>query len=205
MTREHWRPRTATHEDITGSAATSLAPYLDSGEVLRWSGRPRQGFVLRGSDWFLIPFSLLWGGFAVFWEIMAIAGGPGFFMVWGIPFVVIGVYMIAGRFFADRLIRSRTVYGITDSRAIILSGFSGKQVKSLSLRTLTDVSLSESRNRSGTITFGAVPPGAAFMQGFPMPGAANGMPAQFELIDDARAVYDVIRDAQAAPTNVSSQ
>jgi hypothetical protein len=95
-----------------------LQPYLRPGERLLWSGRPDPGVWFTPADAFLIPFSILWGGFAIFWEA-GVSGGPVFGVVWGIPFVAVGVYMIVGRFFYKRHRKKRTCYGITDRRAIV--------------------------------------------------------------------------------------
>jgi hypothetical protein len=93
---------------INQDSLLAIQPELTSGESLLWAGQPNSGVIFHKEDLFLIPFSLLWGGFAIFWE-GAVAGYWGssgtrsghawvFGMIWGIPFVLIGQYMIWGRF-----------------------------------------------------------------------------------------------------------
>jgi len=89
-----------------------------------------------------------------FWEGAVIKGNaPWFFKLWGIPFVVVGLYIIIGRFFVDARIRRATAYGVTSDRVIMISGFPRRTVKSVSLLSLSEISFAE--DGSGTITLGS--------------------------------------------------
>ncbi len=100
-----------------------LEPLIRSGERIRWTGRPDPAVNLTPVDAFMIPFSLLWCGFAVFWLTMAInRGAPIFFIVFGAVFVLVGLYFVFGRFLFKRWGKRSTVYGLTDSRAIVTRG-----------------------------------------------------------------------------------
>jgi hypothetical protein len=180
---------------------------LETGERLLWSGQPRQGLLLRSGDWFMIPFSLLWGGFAIFWELgvlgmVAMGGSPQPMSVvmalFGIPFVLVGLYMIVGRFFVDARARANTYYGVTDHRAIIVSGLLSRRVTSLPFRGMLQITINENSDRSGTITFGQPVPFAFMSQGMIWPGMESQMVPSFSLIENAKDVYRQIREAQNA-------
>ncbi len=195
---------------MTPSTEDILTSRLDPGERLLWAGRPRGGVRFRAQDAYLIPFSLLWGGFAIFWEFMAVtqtsrARGPvgTVFPLFGVPFVLVGLNFIFGRFFSDARRRSRTYYGVTSERIIIvIGGLFSHQTKSLQLRTLADVSLTERGDGSGSITFGPTHYMNALSPGAGWPGSGRYAPPSFEFIERAKEVYDIIYDAQrATPVN----
>jgi hypothetical protein len=177
---------------------TSFRFALDRGERQLWAGVPRRGLVLRASDALLIPFSVMWAGFAVFWESSVLRdGAPTFFALWDIPFVLVGLYITIGRFFMDAARRARTTYAVTSERIIIEVEGVGPwrgATRSLPLRTLGEVAVRERADGSGTITFGPLPPFGASFAGSSWPGAPQ-VPS-FDLIPDVRRVCDIIRDAQ---------
>jgi hypothetical protein len=150
---------------------------------------------LRSSDGFAIPFSLLWGRFAIFWEYNVLTSkAPVFFGIWGIPFVLIGLYLIVGRFFLEANQRAKTYYGLTNQRVIVVSGLFSHAVKSLQLRTMADLSLTEWRDGNGTITFGATDSAWQGRSGWP--GASRYAVPRFDSITGAREVFERVRAAQ---------
>ena len=181
------------------SISEDIRRELSTGEQVRWWGRPRQGIVLRGTDVFVIPFSLLWCGFAVFWELSVLQSpnAPAFFVLWGVPFVMAGIYFVMGRFFVEAKQRSKTFYAVTNERVLIVSGIFSRKVKSLNLRTLSDISLSERSNGEGSISFGPQQPFASMLGGMSgWPGAEQFIGPRFDLVPNAKSVYDIIRNVQ---------
>ena len=175
---------------------TELKSVLGQNEPLLWTGRPKIGIIFRSTDAFLIPFSILWCGFAIFWESTAIAGGaPFFFMLWGIPFVGIGLYMVVGRFFIDARKRRNTIYAITPDRILIRSGVFNTEVTSLNIRTISDINFTQKSDGSGTIVLGPenIRQGR-MMQGMEWPGVKQT--PRLEMIEDAKKVYDIIIEQQ---------
>lgn len=178
-----------------------LQPYLLTGELVLWSGRPNQGLALSGKDALLIPFSLMWGGFAIFWNAMVwfassdtqSGGNPGwFFKLWGIPFLIIGIYIIIGRFFHDAHIRKKLTYAVTSQRILALRG---SKIISLDIHRLPRLELSENRDGTGTISFEASNMMAmGGMNGFSWWVPALGGGAQFLRIENPRKVYELIRN-----------
>ena len=179
--------------------AQPFQPYLFSGERVLWSGQPKQGVVLSGKDPFLIPFSLLWGGFAIFWNVMvwlpsASSGGESvwFFKLWGLPFLVVGLYLIAGRFFHDAHIRKTLLYAVTNQRILTLRG---AKIISLDIHRLPRLELSEHHDGTGNLAFEASNPfSMGRMNGLSWWLPSTGASSQFFRIGEPRKVYEIIRN-----------
>jgi hypothetical protein len=176
-----------------------FSSYLAPREIIRWTGQPQQGLVLRPIDALLIPFSILWCAFAVFWETTVWrGGGPIFFMLWGGAFVCVGLYFVFGRFFADAYMRSKTHYALTDQRALILGVLSGNDLTTIDLRSTSEIRYQDIDGSRGSIAFG------------PDPGPFRGVgiwhstsrhaPAFFRT-PDASGAYRLIQAAKSAPSN----
>ncbi|UXI66330.1 PH domain-containing protein [Tahibacter amnicola] len=160
---------------------------LLAGERVLWVGKPQTGLLIRPSDALLIPFSLMWGGFAIFWEWMVIqSNAPLVMRLWGIPFVLIGLYLMVGRFFFDSYRRARTQYAVTDRRVLIIEHVFGQHLRSLPLERLSAITLSRHGDGSGTIQF----PGTEERT-----GRGRQLPPQFDHIPDAEKTHRLIEEA----------
>ncbi|MDX2200053.1 MAG: hypothetical protein SF069_13915 [Phycisphaerae bacterium] len=111
----------------------------------------------------IVLFAIPWTAFAVFWTAAAGwgtskaetgAGFFGFFPLFGVPFILIGLGMLASPFWARRNAR-RSAYVLTDRRAILIAaGWSGSvTVRSFGPDRLTDLRRRQHADGSGDLVF----------------------------------------------------
>lgn len=189
-------------------AYSELKTNLHDGERLLWASQPKQGLVFRAYDYFLIPFSLVWCGFAIFWVGMAISiGAPLLFILFGVPFVLIGLMFVFGRFIMDINLRKNTFYGITDTRILIRTGGKSITIKSLDINNLSHLEYEAKGDGSGTIFLTEPNPKNKAVENMGwMPGGQ--IPENLSIIQDVEKVYAVIqalkKKADVSKSNISS-
>jgi hypothetical protein len=170
---------------------------LMPGETIQWTGRPNPAVIFHREDWMMIPFSLLWGGFAIFWFL----GASGiwdiwttrpshafhfFGLIWGTPFVLVGQYLIWGRFVHNRWKKQRTYYALTNRRALIVEGGLGSRKSSSAFfETLSMIDAQVRADGIGRISFGG-PVSGEWRSKRSLP-----RPPTFDDVDGAEAVYRV--------------
>ena len=177
-------------------AQREITKYLDAGELLKWSGVPSRALVLRVSDMFMVPASFVVSVFVLSTAMKILTSdAPLLLRLLAVPMVISLLHFTVGRFFTDAWRRSRIFYGLTGKRVIIVSGSFSKIVKTLPLRAITEITLNQRSNGSGTIYFGFV----ASLENLKV-RSKQGLFTEpeissFELIQNAKEVYDQVREA----------
>lgn len=156
--------------------------YMTDGEYILWKGRPEKGNLFTGQEVVMLPFSLLWLAFSVYWEMTAIRSADSWFMVlWGIPFVAIGIYLFVGRFFMTAYLRNRTFYVITNKKIIIRRG---SRIQMHDGRNLPSAEIVIHKNGCGTLKFGQMV--------YTRNGYRNGTAFMIENVADVTQVQNAI-------------
>ena len=180
-----------------------LQSELLPGESIAWSGKPNPRIIFHSSDAFLIPFSLLWGGFSIFWELGVSGIGftkdpnPSYFMMlWGIPFVLAGQYFIWGRFLYAAWKKRRVLYAVTNRRVIVLVKPPQAKMITSYLDNVPTIERTIRPDGTGTLSFGSMPPvwsagrtgNNTSLDGLFL---SSGIPI-FVDVDDAAAVFSTV-------------
>lgn len=173
-----------------------LRKDLGPKEHLIWTGQPKKGIIFRKQDIFLIPFSILWCSFAIFWLVSSlVSDAPLAFSLFGVPFVVLGLFFVFGRFILDAKLREGTCYGLTKDRILIKSGIFSKSIQSVHIETIPTLHYTEKRDGMGTLVFGYGNPRSSGRGGLNIlvsPVATH----ELTMIPKVRTVYQKILELQ---------
>lgn len=178
-----------------------VEPHILADERILWQGSPSPGLSLRLADLALIPFSLFWTGLVLVGEVRAWQTQMGLMpLLFGLPFLAIGLYALAGRFAVDGYMRRHLFYAVTDRRILIARTGLWPLRTSLDITQLPEIQLKEHLDGSGTIAFGT--PDLRSYNENRVAGRALWQPAldptpQFYGIRDAHAVYELIQSRSA--------
>jgi hypothetical protein len=193
------------------AAYEAIQPELISGESVLWAGRPNPSVIFHQEDLYVIPFSLLWGGFAIFWEAGVLGlwgtsstrgGEPIFMQLWGVPFIVIGQYMIWGRFLVDAWKKRQTFYAVTNRRVIVIQNLWNRRTAAAYIDTLPTIDRESRSDGIGTLRFNERP--SVFGRRQKASGSwdssiVDGVPV-FRDIDDIETVYRLVADLRNKTT-----
>lgn len=191
-------------QQIDADAYAAIQPELLSGETVLWAGRPSPKVIFHPSDRTTIPFSLMWGGFAIFW-FMSVAGVTGlgspaghpwtFGVIWGIPFVLLGQYFIWGRFIHAAWLKRRTFYAVTNRRVIAIQRGWTPKTSATSIDNVPTINKEMRDDGIGTLCFG-VRPYSRRGNRTPIDDMSLGDITTFVDIEDAASVYRLVSDRQ---------
>lgn len=134
---------------------------LPDQERLLWQGRPNGD--IRFADFFTprLPFALVFTAFAVFWMAVTsqmtkmgstTGGALDLFPLFGLPFVVVGLYMAFGMPLWDAYERKHSWYALTNDAAYIATELFGRRnLKRYPIREMNALELED--GQQGTVWF----------------------------------------------------
>jgi hypothetical protein len=124
-------------------------------------------------------------------------------VLWGIPFLVIGNYMVWGRFLADAWLKRRTYYAVTNRRVLVLQD--GWKRKSSTTFLGSIPKIEREGTVTGTLWFGPKYPvvAAKGRKTRDMRRFSVGDVPVFADIDDVDSVYRLIIDLRVRQVEAS--
>ncbi len=130
---------------------------LDFEESVQWIGKPSPTLFNKKSIP-LVLFGLVATSFAIFWTVTAWSMGndkaddSSLFPFFGLPFILVGLGMLCSPLWF-RWKASKTVYVLTDRRAITFDGGLSTTIRSYPPAKLQDIYRNEHSNGLGDVVF----------------------------------------------------
>ena len=182
---------------------------LQQGETILWQGQPERGIVWRDALSPLGLFGVVFTGFSLFWMGAAasmLRDGPGFpftlFTLFGLPFLMVGLFMMGGHVVLDAYVRATTWYTLTDRTAFVAREAFGKRtLESYPIAEMDRLELAD--GVPGDVIFGMAHnayPKRVAKQRRSRNRLVTGTTVQlgFRRIAEARKVWRLLRDRRAA-------
>ncbi len=171
-------------------------------ETIHWYGKPNAWAILAIGDRFLIPFSLLCGIFAFYWEYTTfnlesqiISGGPFTYLypITGIPVILVALYLMIGRFFYKFWLKTRTTYAVSNKRLMVITQGKVRKERFQFLNHIKTILKMTDKNGAGSLTFGDLGRGGLFTNAgiFLIDKDFQGIVSFFD-ISDAEEVYQLV-------------
>jgi hypothetical protein len=151
-------PQSSSSSLYDDSTPPRIAAELGRDERVVWVGSPDRSRLFAARDLFLVPASLFWAVGMTFWESEAVKSGDLGLVLFGTPHVLIGLYLLVGRFVVRDWRKRNTRYVLTNLRAFILITLFRTTVRSTFLSVKKTMGSQERRDGSGTLRFGDTPP-----------------------------------------------
>ena len=159
--------------------------HISPNERVLWKGRPEKGITFSQHELMTIPFGIFFTLFAVFWISMAMSAG--LFALFGVPFVLVGLYMAGGRFLINEIMKRSTAYVITN-KAIIRKR--GSRINVWHGNELHNMQVFSHRNGTTSFMFSSI---SVHYTGRP---TANSTLFGIENVRDAKYVSEAIKQIE---------
>lgn len=168
-------------------------------ETVLWQGRPDSRIRFAPGNLKEIIPGVIFTGFSLIWMIMAAQGG-GFFWMFGLIFLLIGLRQLTNGNLLDARRRKYTWYTLTNQRAFVATDLPG-QSRKLTSYPLNAASLLELEDTD--------PPTIWFTQGVERDWtnwtASHEPRAGFRYVPEARHVLGLMRDIQTRARHSAQQ
>ena len=160
---------------------------LDADKSLVWQGKPDGAIVWKSHDVVALIFGIFFSGFALFWMIAASKAGGGFW-IFGLLHFTVGLGIAFGPVFYSAWKRRHSWYTLTNKRAIIARNI---PLQNRSIKTwpiLPETVLTFERGPKGSVFFAT--------EQHRRKNDYITIDIGFERLDDAAAVFCLMRDIQ---------
>jgi hypothetical protein len=178
----------------SSDAYTVFQPELLRDEEILWTGQPKvKVFAL--ADILLIPFSFLWCVIVFVFAAAAFFSGEVIVILFAAVFLILGLFVLIGRFIWKIKRRRNTFYAVTNKRVLVFTDVWTKDVQAVFIESIPVINRLIRSNGSGTIKFGNMSFLGSLNEStgmdFLLPPYGREVPVFYD-IKDARKVYDTV-------------